>query len=309
MVAEVHAMKAVVLHEYGGPSKLKYEDYPDPVAGEGEVMVRVAATSVNPVDYKMRSGEAKERFPVEFPGVIGRDIAGVVRAVGSGVSGFEAGDRVFALGEHAYAELAVVQASDLAKVPEGMEMTTAGALPLVTLTGEQLIRLGTKIQAGQTVLVAGALGGVGRTAVFAAKKVGATVIAGVRKKQLEEAGTIGADAVLALDDKDAVGRLGFVDAVADAVGHETAEMLLGKVKQGGVFASVLGPPANAKMHPTVTVVPVMAVPDVAKLRELGEDVLAGRLVIPIDRMMALEDAGEAQAAAEKGGIGKVLLLA
>ena len=92
-------MKAVVLHEYGGPSKLKYEDFPDPVAGEGEVLVRVAASSVNPVDYKMRSGEAKAMFPVEFPGVIGRDIAGVVRAVGPKVSGFEAGDRVFAAGE------------------------------------------------------------------------------------------------------------------------------------------------------------------------------------------------------------------
>ena len=302
-------MKAVVLHEYGGPSKLKFEDFPDPVAGEGEVLVRVVATSVNPVDYKMRSGEAKERFPVDFPGVLGRDIAGVVRSVGNGVGGFEPGDRVFALGKHAYAELAVVKADDLAKVPEGLELTTAGALPLVTLTGEQLISLGTKIQAGQTVLVSGAVGGVGRTAVFTAKKAGAMVIAGVRKKQIKEAQGIGADEVLALDDEDAVGKLGFVDAVADAVGGRTAEMLLGKVKQGGVFASVLGPPANAKMHPTVTVVPVMAVPNPQKLRELGEDVVAGRLVIPIDRMMALEDAGKAQEAAESGGIGKVLLLA
>ena len=302
-------MKAIVLHEYGGPSKLKYEDFPDPVAGEGEVLVRVAATSVNPVDYKMRSGEAKERFPVEFPGVIGRDIAGVVRAVGANVTGFEAGDRVFALGEHAYAELAVVKASDLAKVPDGMELTTAGALPLVTLTGEQLISLGTKIQAGQTVLVAGALGGVGRTAVFTAKKAGATVIAGVKKKQVEEAEKIGADEVLALDDEDAMAKLGFVDAVADAVGHATAEMLLGKVKQGGVFASALGPPANARMHPTVAVVPVKVVPDVKMLRVLAEDVLTGRLVIPVDRMLPLEDAAEAQAAAEQGGIGKVLLLA
>jgi NADPH:quinone reductase-like Zn-dependent oxidoreductase len=135
------------------------------------------------------------------------------------------------------------------------------------------------------------------------------VIAGVRKKQIEEAETIGADSVLALDDKDAVGKLGFVDAVADAVGGKTAEMLLGKVKQGGVFASVLGPPANAKMHPTVTMVPVKVVPDARMMRELAEDVLTGRLAILIDRMVALEDACEAQAAAEKGGIGKVLLLA
>ena len=238
--------------------------------------------------------------------MIGRDVAGIVRAVGPKVGGFAAGDRVMAFAEHTYAELAVVKVTDLAKVPEGMELTTAGALPLVTLTGEQLIRLGTKIQAGRTVLVAGALGGVGRTAVWTAKKAGAKVIAGVRKKQLDEAGKVGADEILALDDESAMGKLGFVDAVADCVGGATAEMLMGKVKQGGVFASVLGPPKNATMHPTVTVVPVKAAPDSVMLRTLADDVLAGRLEIPIDRMMALEDAGEAQAVAEKGGIGKGL---
>ena len=302
-------MRAVVLHEYGGPSKLKYEESPDPVAGEGQVLVRVAATSVNPIDYKMRSGAAKARFPMEFPGILGRDVAGTVRAVGEGVTGFTVGERVMALASKTYAELTVVKAADLAKVPDGMEMTMAGALPLVTLTGEQLITRGTEIQAGQTVLVAGATGGVGRTAVFTAKKAGAKVIAGVRKKQVEEAGQLGAEEVLALDDKEAMEKLGFVDAVADAVGGAVAEMLMGKVKQGGVFASVLGPPGNATMHPTVRVVPVMCVPNAMVLRTLAEDVLAGRLTIPVDRVMPLEDAGEAQAAAEKGGIGKVVLVA
>ncbi len=302
-------MKAVVLHEYGGPSKLRLEDVPDPVAGPGEVLVRVSASSVNPVDYKMRSGEAKEHFPVEFPGILGRDIAGVIRAIGPGVSGFEPGDRVLALGQRAYAELAVVQATTLARIPEGMEIVQAGALPLVTLTGEQLITRGTQIKEGETVLVAGALGGVGRTAVMTAKKAGATVIAGVRKRQLVEAAALGADEVLALDDADALAKLGFVDAVADAVGHDTAEALLGKVKQGGIFASVLGPPANARMHPTVRVVPVQVTPDAAMLRTLAEDVNGGRLAIPIDRMLPLADAAEAHAAAEKGGIGKVVLLA
>jgi NADPH:quinone reductase-like Zn-dependent oxidoreductase len=302
-------MKAVVLHEYGGPDKLKWEDVDDPKPGEGEVLVRLAASSVNPVDYKMRSGEAKERFPVEFPGIIGRDVSGIVRELGPDVTGFEPGDKVMALGHHAYAELVVVKADELTKVPEGLDLVEAAALPLVTQTGEQLITLGTKIQAGQTVLVAGASGAVGRSAVWTAKKAGAVVIAGVRKKQLKEAGELGADEVLALDDKDALEKLGFVDAVADAVGGETAQMLLGKVKQGGIFASVLGPPANAKMHPTIHVEPIMAKPDPVGLRTMAEDVVAGRFKIPIDRMIALEDAGEGQAAAEKGGIGKVLLLA
>ena len=104
-------------------------------------------------------------------------------------------------------------------------------------------------------------------------------------------------------------RLGFVDAVADTVGGETAQKLLGKVKQGGVFASVLGPPANAAMHPTVKIEAVQVSPDARMLRTLAEDVVAGRLMIPIDRMVPLAEAGKAQAAAEKGGIGKILLLA
>jgi len=302
-------MKAVVLHEYGGPEKLKLEDWDDPVAGEGEVLVRVAAASINPVDWKMRSGEAKARFPVEFPAILGRDVSGVVREIGPGVTGFAPGDRVFALAWHTYAQLCVVKASELAKVPDGIELVHAAALPLVTVTGEQLIRVGTGIQAGQTVLITGALGGVGRSAVRAAKDAGAKVIAGVRGKQLEEAKSLRVEQVIALDDEEAMAKLGFVDAVADIVGGETAEKLLGKVVPGGVFASVLGGPANGALHPKVRIVPVKAEPDPERMVKMAEHVKAKRLEIPIDRMLPLEDAGEGQAAAEKGGIGKVLLLA
>ena len=195
----------------------------------------------------------KSSFQSELPAILGRDFSGIVRELGQRVSGFKPGDKVMGLGTKAYAELTVVAAKDLAFVPEKLDLVKAAALPLVTLTGEQLITRGTKIQSGQTVLVSGAVGGVGRSAVWTAKKAGAKVIAGVKKSQLKEAETLGADQVLALDDAAAVEKLGFVDAVADTVGGETAEMLLGKVKQGGVFASVLGPPANAEMHPTVKI--------------------------------------------------------
>jgi NADPH:quinone reductase-like Zn-dependent oxidoreductase len=302
-------MKAVVLHAYGGPGNLKYEDVADPLAGEGQVLVRVTASSVNPIDYKVRSGAMKQYMPLELPAILGWDISGIVREVGAGVTGFAPGDRVMALGNKAYAELVVVKAADLAHVPEKLDLVEAAALPLVTLTGEQLITRGTKIQSGQTVLVSGAVGNVGRSAVWTAKKAGAVVLAGVRKSQMEEAAELGADEVLALDDSAAVGRLGLIDAVADTVGGETAEMLLGKVKQGGMFASVLGPPGNAKMHPTVKIQAIQVVPDARMLKNLAEDVVAGKLKIPIDRMVPLADAGEAHAAAEKGGIGKVLLLA
>jgi NADPH:quinone reductase-like Zn-dependent oxidoreductase len=302
-------MKAVVLHEYGGPDKLKYEDVPDPVANEGQVLVRMTATSVNPIDYKMRSGAAKDRFPLEFPAILGRDIAGIVREVGPRVTQFKPGDKVMGLGSKTYAELTVVEAKDLALVPDKLDLVKAAALPLVTLTGEQLMTRGAGIQSGQTVLVTGALGGVGRSAVWTAKKAGAKVIAGVRKSQVKQAAALGADQVLALDDAAAIEKLGFIDAVADTVGGETGQMLLAKVKQGGIFASVVGPPANAGMHPTIKIEAIQAKPDAAMVRIMAEDVAAGRLVIPIDRMVPLADAGNAHTAAQKGGIGKILLLA
>lgn len=302
-------MKAVVLHEYGGPGELKYEEVEDPVAGPGEVLVRVASASINPVDWKMRSGEAKSLFPVQFPGILGRDVSGIVRSVGEGVTAFAPGDRVFALVWKTYADLCVVKACDLAKVPEGLDLVIAGSLPLVTLTGEQLIRIGTGIQPGQTVLVAGALGGVGRSAIRTAKDRGAKVIAGVRKSQLDQADNLHADHVIALDDENAMAKLGMLDAVADAVGHDTAQKLLSKVAPGGVFASVLGRPANAALHPRVRVVVVSCVPDTLRMIQLAEGARDMRFEIPIDRMIPLAEAGEGQAAAEKGGIGKVVLLA
>jgi len=302
-------MKAVVLHEYGPPSNLTYEDVPDPKPGSGEVLVRVHAASLNPIDWKMRSGAAKARFPIEFPYILGRDLAGIVVSAGADVLGFKEGDPVFALAWHTYAELCVVKASELAKIPEGLELTTAAAVPLVSVTGDQLMRDGAKAQAGQTILLTGALGSVGRIALFAALDIGAKVIAGVRKKQIDEALTLGAIAAIDLTEDDAIATLGLVDAVADTIGGETATKLIGKVKPGGNYGSVVGPPSNAALHPTVQVNAVMAHPDIKTYTLYGEAIVAGKLLLPIDRMMPLSEAAEAQAAGEKGGVGKIILMA
>jgi NADPH:quinone reductase-like Zn-dependent oxidoreductase len=300
-------MKAMVLHEYGGPSKLKYEDFKDPTPGPGEVLIRVQAASINPVDWKMRSGAAKERFPVNFPGILGRDVAGVVRELGPDVKGFKEGDRVFALALATYAELCVVKAEELALIPEGMEMTTAAAVPLVSLTGDQLIRDAAKVQAGQTIVLTGALGSVGRCALFAALEIGAKVIAGVRKKQIDEAMALGAIAAIDIDDDKSIASLGIVDAVADTVNHEVAAKLIAKVKPGGCFGSVLGPPSNAALHPTVEVNAIMAHPEPNTVVHYAEAIRDGKLKLPIERVMPLDEAGEAQALGEKGGVGKIVL--
>src|ERR1700728_3957184 len=229
-------MKAVVVHQYGGPDVLKFEEYPDPVAGPGEVLVRVAATSVNPIDYKRRAGLTKDFNPINFPGLMGVDIAGTVVTVGPGVEGFARGDQVLAMAADTYAELCVVKAAILAKVPKGLDLIQAAALPLVTTTGNQLISA-TGIKAGQTVMVVGAVGNVGRSAVFTAKERGATVIAGVLKRQMDGAKTVGADQVIATDDDTAIANLSPLDAVADTVGGRTAEKLIAKIKPGRVDAT------------------------------------------------------------------------
>ncbi|HEX5233714.1 MAG TPA: NADP-dependent oxidoreductase [Silvibacterium sp.] len=300
-------MKAIVVHEYGDPEVLKFEDYPDPVPGQDEVLVRVAATSVNPIDYKRRAGLTKDFYPLHFPGLIGVDLAGTVLKVGPGVEGFSAGDQVFAMANNTYAELCVVKAAILAKVPKGLDLIEAAALPLVTTTGNQLISA-TGIKSGQIVLVSGAAGSVGRSAVFTAKERGATVIAGVLKRQMDEAKTVGADQVVATDDDNAIANLPMLDVVADTVNGKTAERLIARVNSGGVFASVLGAPQNAAKHPSVKVVPVFSKSDRKTLEFMAEAVRDGKLVIPISLKLPLSEAAEAQAAAEKGGIGKILLV-
>ncbi|HEY1903012.1 MAG TPA: NADP-dependent oxidoreductase [Terracidiphilus sp.] len=300
-------MKAIVVHQYGGPEVLKFEEYPDPVAGPGEVLVRVAAASVNPIDYKRRAGLTKDFYPMTFSGLIGVDLAGTVVKVGPGVEGFSAGDQVFAMADNTYAERCVVKAAVLAKIPKGLDLIEAAALPLVTTTGNQLISAA-GIKAGQVVLVAGAAGNVGRSAVFTAKQLGATVIAGVLKRQMDEAKSVGADQVVATDDDNAIANLPMLDVVADTVDGKTAEKLIAKVKPGGVYASVVGGPQNAAKYPSVKVVPVFSTSDRKALEFMAEAVRDGKLVIPIGRKLPLSEASEAQALAEKGGVGKILLL-
>src|SRR5689334_21978543 len=138
-------MIAIVIHEYGGPEVLKFEDAPDPVAGAGEVLVRVAAASINPLDLARRSGAAKGFFPVQFPGILGADLSGTVLEIGPGVDTFSIGDQVFGMAHKTYAEFCAAKAANLGKVPDGLNLEDAASLPLVTTTGHQLISVGTRI--------------------------------------------------------------------------------------------------------------------------------------------------------------------
>jgi len=181
-----------------------------------------------------------------------------------------------------------------------MGVTEVAALPTVTTTGAQLAALATRGKAVGTVLVTGAVGNVGRSAVFAAKESGWVVIAGVRRSQFEEAKAAGADQTVALDDDRSLESLPPLDAVADTIAVKVAERLIGKVKKDGVFASVLGAPSNAAAHPAIRVETMRVKPAPTTLLRMAAGVKAGKLTIPLGQQFALVDAAKAHMAAEKG---------
>ena len=299
-------MKAVLLKAYGGVDQLSYVDVPDPVPNAGEVLVKVKGTSLNPVDWKIRAGYLKDAMPLQLPAILGADVAGEVVALGAGVTRFKLGDKVLGFVSRSYAEFLVAKAEDLALIPEGLNLDDAAVIPLVSLTGAQLIEKGAKPKAGDRILVTGALGAVGRTAVYVAKVHGALVIAGVRKSQKQEAQLLGVERVAALDDDREIAALPELDSIADTVNGPLIGKLLPRLKKDGVLATVLGkPPAAAKSG--IRVAEVWAQPDAKRLAELADDVREGDLVIPIGRRFRLSEIREAHTAAEKGGTGKVLI--
>ena len=299
-------MKAVLLRGYGDVHQLDYADVEQPVPGPGELLVKVEGTSVNPIDYKVRRGDMKERMPLEFPAILGRDVAGEVAAGGG--DRFKTGERVMGLLNHTYAEFVVAKAEELTPIPDGLRTEDAAALPLILLTGCQLIELGVKPQQGETVLVTGALGSVGRTAAFVAKQHGARVIAGVRRNQLEEAKQIGVDATVALDDDAAIQQMGKVDAIADTIGGSVIGKVLPQLKDGGRLATVVGKPEAASRRSDIHVVEVYCKPDAKRLHALALNVQQGDLQIPIARTLPLADVREAQTLVENGKAGKVVLI-
>lgn len=300
-------MKAVVLTGYGDVTKLDFTEVEEPNPGPRQIKVKVAGASVNPVDWKIRRGDMRTILPLQLPTILGRDVSGEVLSVGTEVTEFRVGDHVMGLVEHAYAEVVVASADSFARLPPEIEVDQASAIPLAGLAGMQLIDEGVGVQAGEKVLVTGAVGSVGRVAVFAAKRRGAQVIAGVRARQREEAEELEADDIVALDDPADIRRLPQVDAIADTVDGKVLEALLDKVRHGGVVGTVLDPPLGAEQQ-GLRVHAILAHRDPQRLVELGEAVVKGELRLPIDRRFPLHEARTAQDLAEAGGVGKILLV-
>lgn len=300
-------MKAVVLHNYGGIDQLRLEDQPIPQTGAKEVRVKLHATSINPVDWKIRSGSAKERFPLDLPEILGVDLSGEVDEASPDVDGFPKGMRVMAKANGTYAEYTVVKANTLSPIPDNLSYEQAAALPLVLLTGAQLIERAAKLQAGQTIMVTGALGSVGRVAVHVARQKGARVLAGVRAAEREAAAQLLADEIVALDDEKELSQLHELDVVADTIGGTLQSRLIKLLKDGGTYASVIGPPSEDPGR-GIKVEAIMSQPDASRLYELADEVARGALVVPIAATYPLEKIQEATQQAEQGRArGKIVL--
>jgi NADPH:quinone reductase-like Zn-dependent oxidoreductase len=299
-------MRAAVLTRYGDVDGLEVRDVPEPGVGPGKLKVRIAASSLNALDVKLVSGNLRQWFPLELPAILGYDAAGEVVEVGSGVSGFRVGDKVLGQIRHGQAELALATPEQIAKVPPGLSVVDAAALPVVALTGTQLLEEAVTPAAGDLVLVTGALGSVGRYAVHAARQRKVRVIAGVRRSQLAEAAALGAERVVALDDPAAVAGLPQLQGIADTVGGEAVAAVLPKLAPGGKLGSVVGEPAGAKER-GIQVRSITVHADPARLARLAQEVASGNVVVPIAARFPLAQVREAFQAVSRGARGKVLL--
>ena len=307
-------MKAVRIHKYGEPEVLQYEDLPRPqVVAPTEMLVRVHAAGVNPVDSAIRAGRVKEIFPVTFPWIPGSDLSGVVEEVGGNVTRFKTNDEVFALLNPAeggaYAEYVVVRESDVALKPKSLQHIRAAAIPVAAITAWNALFETGQLQAGQHVLIHGGAGGVGHFAVQLAKRVRAHVIATASAKNHELISELGADEVIDYHAQKFENVARNIDIVFDTIGSDTQERSWKVLKKGGILVSIVQPPSE-EMAKAVGArgAMVQSRPDGAKLAEIAKIIDSGNLAPVIDRILPLSEARRAQELSQSGHTrGKIVL--
>ena len=309
-------MKAVRYHSYGDSDVLVYEEADRPVAGPGQVVVKVAGAAFNPLDVAIRAGFVQQVFPVAFPHVPNFDVAGVVTEVGEGVSGWSIGDTVVAFlpvtAPGAAAEYAAVPAEALAAAPRAVELADAAALPSAGLTAWQSLFEHADLREGQSILINGAGGAVGRYAVQLAKQVGATVTATASARSIDRVRSYGADRIIdytATPLPQAVAGQQF-DAVLNLVrtGQEETARLAGLAADGGAFVSTTFPDFDDAGR-GVRVVSASARSDAAQLAELVGRVDAGDLQIDVAGRRPLTELADVHDEAVAGTLaGKTVLI-
>jgi len=306
-------MKAIRVHEFGGPEVLKYEEAPRPEPAPDEVLIKVYASGVNPVDWKMRAGLAESLFPINLPFIPGWDVSGEIEQVGSDILIFKKGDEVYGrpdvTRDGTYAEFVAVKADQINFKPKSIDHDKAAAVPLAGLTAWQGLFNYGKLEEGQKVLIHAASGGVGSFAVQLAKWKGARVIGTASEENIDFLFDLGADGAIDYKNQKFEDKITGVDLVLDLVGGDIQKRSLKVIKKGGRLITTVQPryqeEAKAKgihMEAFLT----KSLPE--ELQQLADLIDSGKIKPIVSQKFALKDAAAAQIEIEKGHTrGKIVL--
>ena len=297
-------MKAIQINQYGGEDLLKMVDVPQAKAGKDQVLVRIEATTFNPIDQKLTSGNMRQIFPVPFPFIPGADFSGVVDSVGEGVKDFKRGDEVFGSPSAggAYAEYIAIDADKVALKPKKLNHFESASLALVAQTALQMVDRA-NVQKGQTVLIQGASGAVGSIAVQEAHRRGATVIATAAASSFERLKEYGADRVIDYKTERFQDYARNVDAVLDAVGGDVQQRSFSVLKPGGVLVSIVQPPSEEEAAKHGVKASMFSTERTsANLRKIAQLADAGEIKPYVGKIYPLADVAKAWRDARSGQI-------
>jgi NADPH:quinone reductase-like Zn-dependent oxidoreductase len=305
--------QAVRFHSYGGPEVLVLEEMSRPQAGAGEVLIRVHAAGVNPLDWKVRAGHLKDWLPHRLPLIPGWDVSGVVEAVGHDVTAFKIGDAVYGMLDHmhdgAYAEYVAARTGDLVRKPRSIDHVQAAAVPLAALTAWQSLFKVADLAPWHTVLIHAAAGGVGHFAIQFAKWRGAKVIGTASADNASFLRELNADRVIDYRTTQFEEVVSGVDVVLDAIGGDTQDRSWQVLKKGGILVATLGisSPEAARRH-GVRGEGVRVHTDTAKLTQIAALIDAGDLKPAVTTVLPLAEAGRAHELSQTGHVrGKIVL--
>jgi len=306
-------MKAIRLSSFGGPEQLHYEEVPRPEAAADEALIRIHATSVNPIEWLIRSGVMQQIMPVPLPYIPGSDLAGIVESVGEGVTALQVGQEVYGTMDSmrggAYAEYVAVPVAQLALKPKTLDFAQAASIPVVALTSWQSLFEKAGLTAGQSVLIHGGAGGVGMFAVQFARWKGAHVIATASAKDLEFVRSLGAAEVIDYKGERFEEKVSHLDVVLDLIGGETQQRSWQTLKPGGILVSTTAPPSEAEAAKHgVRATMIQMHPSSALLAEITDLIDSGQVQTFVGATFPLEQAGQAQEANRTGHMrGKIVI--
>lgn len=308
-------MKAAQIKDYGDVSVISINEIDQPTVSEGQVLLEVYAASINPFDTTVRAGYVKDAIPLQFPITLGGDVAGIITEISEGVMHVAVGDKVYgqasvvAGNSGAFAEYAVTAASQVAKMPEGLDFTQAASLPLVAVSALQAVKEHISLQPNQKIFIHGGAGGIGTIAIQIAKNIGAHVATTATAEGLEYVKQLGADEVIDYKTQDFAEVLQGFDAVFDCVGGDDFSKSLTVLKPGGIAVSMPTEPDRAKAAELgVKAIHQSTKVTTAKLNDLRLLVETGVISPQVDKLFPLTQIKEAFQARESGTVrGKIVI--